>query len=213
MAKAKRYKEQRRQEQVVAQASQARRRHLYRWIGFLVVFVVAATIIFPMLYKNSGSDFLEKPILGIGKETNVNKPVAVITTDKGVITVELNRQKAPKTVDHITDLVKKGFYNGLTFHRVEPGFVIQGGDPTGDGTGGSGKTVKFEKNDLKHDKGVIALARSQDKNSGDSQFYITLAPQPGLDGEYVVFGKVTNGLDVVEKITKGDKMTSVTLQP
>ena len=134
-----------------------------------------------------------------------------ITTDKGPIALELYPDKAPKTVEQITGLVSKGFYNGLTFHRVVPGFVVQGGDPKGDGTGGSGTNIPFEENDLKHDKGVLSMARSQDKNSADSQFYITLAPQPMLDGEYVVFGKVTSGMEVVEQIQQGDKMNTVTL--
>lgn len=134
-----------------------------------------------------------------------------IETEKGTIQLELYPGKAPKTVTHLKELAGKGFYNGLTFHRVVPDFVIQGGDPKGDGTGGSGQTIPFEQNDLKHDKGVIAMARSQSKDSADSQFYITLAAQPSLDGQYVVFGKVTSGMDVVEKIQVGDKMTKVTI--
>src|SRR5205085_925344 len=103
------------------------------------------------------------------------KKMVTIETDKGKITVELNAAEAPKTVARFTELINQGFYNGLTFHRVEPGFVVQGGDPKGDGTGGSGQKIPFEQNSLKHEKGVIAMARSQDKNSADSQFYITLA--------------------------------------
>jgi cyclophilin family peptidyl-prolyl cis-trans isomerase len=134
-----------------------------------------------------------------------------IESEKGTIQLELYPGKAPKTVAHLKELAGKGFYNGLTFHRVVPDFVIQGGDPKGDGTGGSGQTIPFEQNDLKHDKGVIAMARSQSKDSADSQFYITLAAQPSLDGQYVVFGKVTSGMEVVEKIQVGDKMTKVTI--
>lgn len=213
MGKAARHKERRRSEAAVAEAKRAKRQHILRWSAFIIIFTLCATIIFPALYDKYGNNFLEKRPFS-GKETTMNNdhPVMQIVTPKGTITVELNRQKAPQTVDHITALVNKGFYNGLTFHRVEPGFVVQGGDPKGDGSGGSGQTISFEANDLKHEKGVIAMARSQDKNSADSQFYITLAPQPSLDGEYVVFGKVTSGLEVVEQIAKGDKMTNVVIK-
>lgn len=133
-------------------------------------------------------------------------------TDKGTVQLDLYPDKAPKTVAQITTLIKRGFYNGLTFHRVVPGFVVQGGDPTGTGSGNSDlPNIPFEPNDLKHEKGVLAMARSQSKDSANSQFYITLDAQPSLDGEYVVFGKVTSGMDVVEKIAQGDKMTAVTL--
>ena len=106
-------------------------------------------------------------------------------------------------------LAKKGFYDGLVFHRVEPGFVVQGGDPKGDGTGGPGYKVKAEFNKQKHVRGVVAMARSNDPDSAGSQFYITLAPANFLDGKYTVFGKVTSGMDVVDKIKVGDKMKSV----
>jgi cyclophilin family peptidyl-prolyl cis-trans isomerase len=133
-------------------------------------------------------------------------------TNKGTIKLELYPDKAPKTVKQITTLIGEGFYNGITFHRVVPGFVVQGGDPTGTGTSGSKLgNIPFEENDLKHEKGVIAMARSMDRDSANSQFYITLDAQPSLDGDYVVFGKVTSGMDVVEQIVQGDKMTKVTL--
>ncbi|HKZ71895.1 MAG TPA: peptidylprolyl isomerase, partial [Nitrospirota bacterium] len=100
----------------------------------------------------------------------------------------------------------------LTFHRVEPGFVIQGGDPKGDGTGGSGVNIPAEFNKKTHATGTVAMARSADPNSADSQFYICLAPQPFLDGKYTVFGQVTQGLDVIQKIKVGDAMKKVTLK-
>ncbi|MEA3304874.1 MAG: peptidylprolyl isomerase [Patescibacteria group bacterium] len=138
---------------------------------------------------------------------------AIIETPKGDIVMELASEKAPITVTNFKELVAKGFYNGLSFHRVVPGFVIQGGDPKGDGTGGSGKQIQLEIHpDLKHDsEGVLAMARSADPNSASSQFYITLAAQPSLDGNYAVFGKVLSGMDAVNQIRKGDVMTKVYL--
>ncbi len=137
---------------------------------------------------------------------------ATIETDKGTIKAEIYADKAPITAKNFIELANSGFYNGLTFHRVEPGFVVQGGDPKGDGTGGSGKTIPLEINpSLKHVKGALAMARTNDPNSATSQFYITLAPTPFLDGNYAVFGKVVHGMDAVEKIRMGDKMNKVTI--
>lgn len=138
--------------------------------------------------------------------------IATIETDKGIIKFELFEDKTPITTKNFIDLADSGFYNGLTFHRVEPGFVIQGGDPNGDGTGGSGKTIPLEIHpDLKHVKGAVAMARTPDPNSATSQFYITLADAPFLDGDYAVFGKVIEGMDVVESIAVGDKMNKVSV--
>ena len=135
---------------------------------------------------------------------------AVIETDKGIIKAELYTEKAPITTKNFIDLASSGFYNGLTFHRVEPGFVVQGGDPKGDGTGSSGKTIPLEINsELKHVSGALGMARGPDPNSASSQFYITLAPTPFLDGNYAVFGRVVQGMDVAEKLKIGDKMTKV----
>jgi peptidyl-prolyl cis-trans isomerase B (cyclophilin B) len=134
-------------------------------------------------------------------------PVVTITMENGKkIVVELYPKVAPNTVANFVSLVKKGFYNGLTFHRVIPGFMIQGGDPNGDGTGGPGYTIKGEfsangvKNDLKHERGVISMARAQDPNSAGSQFFIMVGDAPQLDGQYAAFGKVTEGMDVVDEI-------------
>ncbi len=138
------------------------------------------------------------------------KQTAVITMDKGgEITIEFFPEDAPKTVENFVTLANKGFYDGLTFHRVEPGFVVQGGDPKGNGTGGPGYNIKAEFNKQKHDRGAVAMARSQSPDSAGSQFYITLGPAHFLDGKYTVFGKVTSGMDVVDKIKIGDKMKSV----
>jgi cyclophilin family peptidyl-prolyl cis-trans isomerase len=147
---------------------------------------------------------------------DVNKSyVATIKTTKGNIIAELYPKDAPQHVNNFVFLARDGFFNNLTFHRVVPGFVIQGGDPLGTGTGGPGYTIPPEIKS-KHTNGALAMARQggppQTTPSSGSQFYITLAPQPGLDGQYTVFGQVTSGLDVVSKIAMGDVIQSVTIE-
>jgi cyclophilin family peptidyl-prolyl cis-trans isomerase len=141
--------------------------------------------------------------------------VATISTEKGDIVVRLDAGAAPQTVNNFVFLAREGFYDGLTFHRVEPGFVIQGGDPLGDGTGGPGYTVPAEIG-LPHVEGAIAMARRSDavnpeRASSGSQFYITLAPTPQLDGAYTVFGQVVEGMDVVQAIGVGDVIQSISI--
>lgn len=138
----------------------------------------------------------------------------VIETNKGTIKFKLYEEDAPITTGNFVELAQRNFYDGLSFHRVEPGFVIQGGDPNGNGTGGSGKTIPLEvKPNLKHDAaGVVAMARSSNPNSASCQFYITLGEAKFLDMQYAVFGRVTEGLDVVKKIAVGDKMSSVKVE-
>ncbi|MGH9940057.1 MAG: peptidylprolyl isomerase [Blastocatellia bacterium] len=138
---------------------------------------------------------------------------AVIETDKGTIKFILHEDLAPITSANFIELAQRNFYDGLKFHRVEPNFVIQGGCPYGTGTGGSGKNITLEvPPNLKHgDAGAVAMARSSDPNSASSQFYITLAPTPFLDGNYAVFGRVTEGMDVVRQIRVDDVMNSVTI--
>jgi peptidylprolyl isomerase/peptidyl-prolyl cis-trans isomerase B (cyclophilin B) len=136
----------------------------------------------------------------------------VIALEKGgEIKIEFFPEVAPKTVENFVTLAKKGFYNGLVFHRVVPGFVAQGGDPKGNGTGGPGYTIKAEFNAKKHVRGSLAMARSQDPDSAGSQFYITYGEQPHLDNQYTVFGQVVSGMEHVDKIKQGDKMTSVSI--
>jgi len=138
------------------------------------------------------------------------KQTAVIALDKGgEIRMEFYPEDAPRTVENFVTLAKKGFYDGLTFHRVVPGFVVQGGDPRGTGTGGPGYTIKAEFNKRKHVRGTLAMARAQDPDSAGSQFYITFGPQPRLDGSYTVFGQVISGMEHVDNIQIGDKMKSV----
>jgi cyclophilin family peptidyl-prolyl cis-trans isomerase len=140
---------------------------------------------------------------------------ATIVTAKGEIEVELYTGDAPLTVNNFVYLAQSGFYDGLTFHRVVPGFVIQGGDPLGSGRGGPGYTVPAEI--VKpHPKGALATARTGDqvnpkRASSGSQFYITLAPTPHLDGGYTVFGQVTRGIEVVESIAMGDVIQQIVI--
>jgi peptidyl-prolyl cis-trans isomerase B (cyclophilin B) len=140
-----------------------------------------------------------------------SKPKAVIELEKGgLIEMELYPESAPQHVASFLDLIDKGYYNGLNFHRVVPGFVVQGGCPKGTGTGGPGYRIKAEFNERPHLSGTLAMARSADPDSGGSQFYICLAPQPGLDGQYTVFGQVTSGFELVQKVRQGDKMVKIT---
>lgn len=139
----------------------------------------------------------------MAKENTIN---IVIDTNMGEIKAELYPDVAPVTVKNFIDLIKKGFYNGLTFHRVIEGFMIQGGCPKGNGTGGPGYCIKGEfrangvKNDLKHERGVLSMARAMDPDSAGSQFFIMHETSPHLDGQYAAFGKVTDGMNVVDRI-------------
>ena len=139
----------------------------------------------------------------------------VIETNKGTIKFALYEKDAPITTKNFVDLVERKFYDGLKFHRVVPGFVVQGGDPSGDGTGRSDKTIKLEVSPkLKHEAaGVVAMARRPDPDSATCQFYFTLGPQAFLDMQYAVFGRVTEGLDVVKKLKVGDVMKTVRIIP
>ncbi len=129
-----------------------------------------------------------------------------LDTKDGRITILLRPDIAPKTVAQIKTLTKRGFYNGLVFHRVIDGFMAQTGDPTGTGTGGSDlPDVPAEFSNLPFKRGAVGMARAQDPNSGNSQFFICLADSDFLDGQYTVFGQVVSGMDVVDKIKKGDK--------
>ncbi len=135
--------------------------------------------------------------------------VAVIKTTLGTIVLEFFEQDAPKHVANFKKLAGEGFYDGITFHRVIPGFMIQAGDPltkdddrSNDGTGGPGYTIDAEFNSRKHLRGTLSMARKPDPNSAGSQFFICLKPQPGLDGQYTIFGQVIDGMDVVDKIAK-----------
>jgi len=126
---------------------------------------------------------------------------ALITLEKGgEIAIEFFPADAPKTVENFVTLAKKGFYDGLKFHRVVPGFVVQGGDPKGDGTGGPGYQIKAEFNDTPHQRGVLSMARSQNPDSAGSQFFICVAESSFLDRQYSAFGRVVRGMEVADKI-------------
>ena len=133
---------------------------------------------------------------------------AMIETDKGNIVLELFEDDAPNTVANFVKLINKGYYNGLKFHRVIPDFMIQGGCPVGNGTGGPGYTIKCEINPKKHLTGTLSMAHAG-KDTGGSQFFITHSPQPHLDGVHTVFGQVIEGMDVVNAIRQGDVMNHV----
>lgn len=132
--------------------------------------------------------------------------------DYGTIKVELDEGAAPITVENFVKLAKEGFYDGLTFHRIIDGFMIQGGDPEGNGTGGSGETIKgeFAKNDVEnpiaHERGVISMARSSDMDSASSQFFIMHQDNGSLDGQYAAFGHVTEGIEIVDEICKNTRV-------
>ena len=135
---------------------------------------------------------------------------AVIETDKGNIVLELFDKDAPNTVANFESLIKKGFYDGLNFHRVISGFMIQGGCPNGRGTGGPGYTIKCEINPNKHVRGALSMAHAG-PNTGGSQFFICHNSYPHLDGVHTVFGQVLEGIEIVDSIEQGDKMNKVTI--
>ncbi len=136
-----------------------------------------------------------------------------IETEYGDILIELYADTAPNTVANFKALAGKGYYDGLTFHRVIAGFMAQGGDPDGSGMGGPGYKVKAEFNARKHVRGTLAMARSSDPDSAGSQFYICYGDTPHLDGQYTIFGQVTEGMDAVDAVKQGDIMSKVTVLP
>ena len=155
----------------------------------IVALLIALSVIFPF-----------------GENTGATNYVAIEIQNYGTITAELYGDVAPITVDNFMTLVRSGFYDGLTFHRVISGFMIQGGDPEGNGTGGPGWTIKGEfsingvKNDLKHERGVLSMARASNPDSAGSQFFIMHEDYPYLDGSYAAFGKVLSGMEIVDAI-------------
>lgn len=177
-----------------------------RWL--VLVCLLLAVAVAPVMAQEKGSDGL--PLRHTGH-------YAMVVTEHGTFVIELYPQVAPKTVANFEKLVNKGFYNGLTFHRVVEGFVVQGGDPQGNGSGGPGYDIPAEINpNEKHLRGSVATARTGDdvnpeRKSSGSQFYICLEPQPGLDGQYTIFGGVIKGMNVVDQIKVGDHMKKITL--
>jgi cyclophilin family peptidyl-prolyl cis-trans isomerase len=183
----------------------------------LVVLVALLTIGAKTLGRKTMSTVLPTPA---PSQELAEQQKVKIATGKGDIVIELYTSDAPKTAKNFAQLTQKGYYNGLTFHRVEPGFVIQGGDPKGDGSGGEsiyGPTFEDELNPNTdsykqgYKKGVVAMA-NRGPNTNGSQFFIMLEDNPDLPKNYTIFGHVTSGLDVVEKIAVGDTMNKVTLE-
>ena len=126
----------------------------------------------------------------------------------GRVVIEMRPDLAPNTCAQIKALVRRGFYDGVVFHRVIDGFMAQTGDPTGTGTGGSGHQLKAEFSSEKHVRGTVSMARASDPNSADSQFYFMFAPTPSLDGQYTIWGEVTSGMEFIDKIKKGDQASN-----
>lgn len=180
------------------------------------ILAAAVTLVAGAAFVSNGVD------TAFAAETGGN-PIVVVDTTKGPIKIKVFKKEAPITSNNFLDLVGRKFYDGLTFHRYEPGFVIQGGDPTGTGSGNFNdpathrdRLIKLEKvPSLKHDSaGTVAMARTNDPNSASCQFYITLKETPFLDDPpgYAVFGKVVSGMDNVMKLRAGDKMTKVRVE-
>ena len=183
-------------------------------IVVVAVLIIAAVVLTQKPTTTSGAQSSANPTATTSAETytppalekDVTYTARIDVKDYGTITVELDQSVAPVTCANFVELANSGFYDGLTFHRIEPGFVIQGGDPNGNGTGGSEHDIVGEfaengyKNDLSHVRGTISMARANDPNSASSQFFIMHQDNTGLDGKYAAFGTVTDGMDVVDAI-------------
>ena len=181
----------------------------------LLVLAVAVVLVVPAWAQDKSAPDPSAPAAGAAAKS----PKAVVTMEKGgEFTLEFFPQDAPKHVENFLTLARKGFYDGQRVHRVEPNFVVQFGDPQSKtlpidhprmGTGDPGYKIKAEFNNRKFERGVLGMARSQDPDSGGSQVYIMLGPAPFLNGKYTAFGQVTKGMDVVDKIRVGDRITSI----
>lgn len=178
------------------------------WIvaGICVLVVVIAAAVFFMQKGKSDNSGTSAGDAGADASTASGPIVKISVKDYGDIVVQLDDEAAPLTVENFVNLVKDGFYDGLTFHRIIDGFMIQGGDPLGNGTGGSEETIKGEfssngvDNPISHKRGVISMARSNDPDSASSQFFIVQSDSTYLDGDYAGFGYVTSGMDIVDQI-------------
>ena len=194
-------------------------------IAIIVILLVGLALILRITRKNTNQTNRKEDLLNInyekeGNEMNLdqyttkNPIVAMHIKNYGSIVIELYPNIAENTVNNFISLVKRGFYDNNTMHRLIPGFVLQGGDPTGTGTGGPGYNIKGEftangyKNELKHTKGILSMARSQSHDSAGSQFFIMLGTATHLDGQYASFGKVIDGWDNIERIVKEEKIAN-----
>jgi len=199
-------------------------KNMYVIVFGIIAVVLVALIALVIINKNKEEKKVEE-MLNInyeveGNEINLeqypteNPVVAMYIEDYGSVVVELYPNVAENTVNNFISLVKSGFYDNNTFHRLIPGFVLQGGDPTGTGTGGPGYHIKGEfsangvKNDLKHTKGILSMARSQAMDSAGSQFFIMLGEATHLDGQYAAFGKVIDGMETIERIEKLERVSN-----
>lgn len=195
-----------------------------------IIFIVAGVVLVVglliacMLIPAKEEEMFEENLLGInynidGNETSLkydteNPVAAMYIEDYGSVVIELYPDVAPNTVNNFISLIKSGFYDNNSFHRLVPGFVLQGGDPSGNGTGGPGYSIKGEftengfTNNLSHDKWVVSMARSQDMDSAGSQFFICVDDAKNLDGLYASFGKVIDGFDNIEAIVKRERVAN-----
>ncbi|WP_207710480.1 peptidylprolyl isomerase [Clostridium senegalense] len=179
-----------------------------KYIALILLIIIGVTVVLSGCTKKEEDKEEVPTVVKSEKGENGKNPIAKIELEDGsVIKAELYPDLAPNTVRNFISLANSNFYDGLIFHRVIKGFMIQGGDPQGDGTGGPGYTIKgefkengFEQNVLKHEKGVLSMARAQDPDSAGSQFFIMHEVAPHLDDQYAAFGKVVEGLEVVDKI-------------
>lgn len=159
--------------------------------GFLFAALLALTLLF-------------SPERAMSATTTDPENTLLMQLKDGTVTIRLRPDLAPTHVARIKELVRQGFYNGTPFHRVIAGFMAQGGDPTGTGTGGSGQKLKAEFSRAQHVRGTVSMARAQSPDSADSQFFICFAPAPFLDGQYTIWGEVVDGMQLVDNIKKGD---------
>ena len=193
-------------------------------IILVIVIVFLIFLVFLMAKNDDKKNNKNEELLGINYDVSSNEVkldkyktenhiVAMYIEGYGSVVMELYPDIAPNTVNNFISLIKSGFYDNNSFHRLVPGFVLQGGDPDGNGTGGPGYTIKGEfsdngfENNLKHEKGVLSMARSNDNDSGGSQFFIMLDKSDYLDGKYASFGKVIDGFDIIESIEKNEKVS------
>ena len=177
----------------------------------VVLWTASAAVLLSAAFAAGCNETADKPSKEKGETMTELLPQATIQTEKGAIVLELAEDDAPNTVANFINLAEKGFYDGLTFHRVIADFMVQGGCPDGTGTGGPGYVIADELSPRqRHTRVVISMANAG-PNTGGSQFFITHVACPHLDGKHAVFGVVTSGMDVVDKIQKGDKITKVTI--
>lgn len=189
----------------------------------IIIGVICVLLVLVFIFGKSDDTKNKEEMLNInynvkGNEVSLEKyetdnPVVAMYIEKyGSVVMELYPDKAPNTVNNFISLIKSGFYDNNTFHRLVTGFVLQGGDPDGTGAGGPGYSIKGEfsdngfENDLKHEKGILSMARSADNDSAGSQFFIMLDKSEYLDGKYAAFGKVIDGFDIIEKIEKNERV-------